>query len=263
MSKNVSSPKNLTILTAAIAFKRDGETNFVDLGEAPSLSWTPNVTTSEYKTSRGAIRSTIREEITEQAADIAITLNEITARNLALAMLGTEADFTQDAAVAATKTIVGGAVAGTVHDIGVTDLVAESVSITDGTAVDPIAYTEGTHYTVDYDAGVISVVAIPATADADLKITYSTAAVTAADFRSIVDAFTSTAVAGEFMVVGKNAVGRKFKGSFKASLRPSGAVNFISEDWASLELAGKSTYDSLHPDYPFGRWTELKGEAYA
>ncbi len=69
--------------TGIIYFSEDDGATFRDLGEGPTFVITPNVTTKEQKSSRGGVKSTWIERITEVKQEIKFDLLEWTPDNLA------------------------------------------------------------------------------------------------------------------------------------------------------------------------------------
>lgn len=83
------SPLNYFIGKGVLSFKRDGESVFRDLGNAPTVEFTPELTTLDHFSSRSGVRSKDRSVVTEKSGTVRIILEEWTLENLALALLGT------------------------------------------------------------------------------------------------------------------------------------------------------------------------------
>jgi hypothetical protein len=111
---------NYHIGKGIVSFKAAGASSFVDLGNAPAFVYTPTVTKKEHFSSRGGIKIKDFTAITQVAATVKITLDEITGQNLgffALAVPGTDtagdiilsglskAEFTGDIKVVGTNDI--------------------------------------------------------------------------------------------------------------------------------------------------------------
>lgn len=80
---------NYHIGKGIVTFKETGATGTaVDLGNAPSFVYTPKVTKLEHFSSREGVKTKDFTAITEIGAMIKITLDEITAENLAFFTLG-------------------------------------------------------------------------------------------------------------------------------------------------------------------------------
>ena len=94
-SPNVS---NYHIGKGIVSFKETGGTAFVDLGNAPSFMYTPTVSKLEHFSSREGVKTKDFTAVTQVGATIKLTLDEITADNLAIFMLG-ETDVTVPGAI--------------------------------------------------------------------------------------------------------------------------------------------------------------------
>jgi hypothetical protein len=99
-----------------VSFKETGAATFVDLGNAPSFVYTPNVDKKEHFSSREGIKTKDFTAITAISATIKVTLDEITPENLAMFALGdlvsdgtitglTKAEFTGTLKVVGTNDI--------------------------------------------------------------------------------------------------------------------------------------------------------------
>jgi hypothetical protein len=82
------SVQNYHIGKGIVSFKEAGGSSFVDLGNAPSFVYTPNVEKKEHFSSREGVKTKDFTAITEISATIKVTLDEITPENLAMFALG-------------------------------------------------------------------------------------------------------------------------------------------------------------------------------
>ena len=80
--------KNLLIGKGFCIFKPEDESDFFHLGNVPNFTWTPNVTKLDHFSSMEGIKEKDESTVTEQAATLKITMEEFTARNLALLLMG-------------------------------------------------------------------------------------------------------------------------------------------------------------------------------
>jgi hypothetical protein len=80
---------NYHIGKGIVTFQESGVTGPIDLGNAPSFVYTPNVEKKEHFSSREGVKTKDFTAITQVAATIKLTLDEITAENLAYFALGT------------------------------------------------------------------------------------------------------------------------------------------------------------------------------
>jgi hypothetical protein len=80
--------QNYHIGKGIVSFKEDGASSFLDLGNAPSFVWTPNVEKKEHFSSREGVKVKDFTAITQTGATIKLTLDEINGENLAIFTLG-------------------------------------------------------------------------------------------------------------------------------------------------------------------------------
>jgi hypothetical protein len=80
---------NYHIGKGIVSFKETGASTYVDLGNAPSFIYTPNVTKKEHFSSREGTKTKDFTAITQVGATVKVTLDEVTAENLAMFALGT------------------------------------------------------------------------------------------------------------------------------------------------------------------------------
>jgi hypothetical protein len=110
------SVQNYHIGKGIVSFKETGSPTFVDLGNAPSFVYTPNVEKKEHFSSREGIKTKDFTAITQISATIKVQLDEITPENLAMFALGdlttggtitglTKAEFTGTLKVVGTNDI--------------------------------------------------------------------------------------------------------------------------------------------------------------
>ncbi|HAU28984.1 MAG TPA: hypothetical protein DCW68_02600 [Rhodospirillaceae bacterium] len=226
------------------------------MGNAPAFTYTPTVEKLQHFSSLSGVKTQDDEVTTQVGADIAITLDEITAGNLRLALLGSVAAYTQ-AALTDAEFPITGVEAGKSYDLGKVNLT--SVAIDDG-ATTPVAYVLDTHYQVDLVAGIVRILALPEGAGADCVVTMNAAAITESAGQKVVAMLQDLDMEGGFMCVGKNSKGSRLKVTVgRVSLQPSGAIPFISDEYAQVELSGKAMADTSDSAYPFGRVLELVG----
>jgi hypothetical protein len=251
------STNNITILRGEVFWKTSGSDRYEHLGNCSNFSMTPQVETLQHYSSMSGYKELDKEAVLQVGADIAITLDEITAKNLARATLGSTAAYTQGALSNQTATFTNVAV-GDVYDLGYTDVSIDSV--TDGAGT-PVPYVLDTHYVVDTAAGVVRIVAIPGTADTAVEINFDVAAVVSGDDRfSVAMLAQAGTLEGGLMIQGNAPTGLNHKVTIgRAQLTPSGGINFVSggDEWATLELTGKVLKDSSAPSFPYGKVVEL------
>lgn len=77
--------QNYHIGKGIVSFKEvGGAATFVDLGNAPSFVYTPNVTKKEHFSSREGVKTKDFTAVTQIGATVKVTLDEITGENLAM-----------------------------------------------------------------------------------------------------------------------------------------------------------------------------------
>lgn len=82
------STDNYYVGKGKISFKAVGQTTFRDLGNVSSLETTPDVTTLEHFSWREGVKKKDKEVVIEKKMTITMVMDEWTADNLAMALLG-------------------------------------------------------------------------------------------------------------------------------------------------------------------------------
>jgi hypothetical protein len=112
--------QNYHIGKGIVSFQEDGAPDFVDLGNAPSFVWTPNVEKKEHFSSREGVKTKDFTAITQTGATIKFTLDEINGDNLAIFTLGEKGTDTDgNVTVSAFKKTE---VAGVIKVVGTNDI---------------------------------------------------------------------------------------------------------------------------------------------
>lgn len=78
---------NLSVGKGIVSFTPDGGAER-DLGEVSTLTTTPNVDILDYFSARSGISKKVKSVVRTTSLEVAMTMNEITAENLALQLLG-------------------------------------------------------------------------------------------------------------------------------------------------------------------------------
>jgi hypothetical protein len=150
------SSANILCGTGEVWFNRqnnDGTyAGFRHLGNVSKLDITPTVTVIEKKSSMNATRAIIARAVTEAKMELAMILDEFDKNNVALALLGSVAAYTQAINAAIVDTALGNAEGDFALDTGLKKIVVSAVKHS-GT---PLVL--GTDYTVDSDSGLITVI---------------------------------------------------------------------------------------------------------
>lgn len=87
------STDNYYVGKGKISFKPTGAGTFRDVGNVTELETTPNLTTLEHFSSREGVKKKDKEVVTEKKLTVRLVMDEWTADNLAMALLG---DVTTD-----------------------------------------------------------------------------------------------------------------------------------------------------------------------
>ena len=82
------STDNYYVGKGKISFKADGAGAFRDVGNVTELETTPNLTTLEHFSSREGVKKKDKEVVTEKKLTVRLVMDEWTAENLAMALLG-------------------------------------------------------------------------------------------------------------------------------------------------------------------------------
>lgn len=82
------STRNLVIGKGFLIFRRQGTDDFVHLGNVPNFVWTPSVEKLDHFSSMEGTKEKDATVVLEKAATVRITMEEFTAHNLSLLMLG-------------------------------------------------------------------------------------------------------------------------------------------------------------------------------
>lgn len=214
------------------------------LGNCSAFEITPSVEEIEKKSSTSAARERLRSDVTGTQLDIAITLDEYTVENVALALFGTEGTYAQ----------TGAAITNEVHDNvkqgSYVRLAKRGISLV---TVEPsgggTAYVVTTDYEVDAVEGRIYIVPGGGIADdADIQVDYtyetqskdSVLGGTVSQIKALIRYVSNNPDSPEMTVF-----------VWRVSIHGSGAVGFLSDNYASFQLTGKVESDAtLHPTCP-------------
>lgn len=80
---------NLQVGKGIVSFKKAGDTVFRDVGNVTSFILTPNMTTLEHFSSRAGVKKKDLTVILEKTGAVKMIMQEFTAQNLAIMLLGT------------------------------------------------------------------------------------------------------------------------------------------------------------------------------
>jgi len=219
------------------------ETEWRDLGNVPEFEVTLNLDKLDHFSSREGTRKKDRSIIREQSGTVRMVIEELTARNLELALMTTSA-----AAVSLTTT--GDTATG---DPGITNL-ATTTNLVVGRsyAVSGTGIPDGAMATFDGTDLVLDVDATATGTDVALEITAPIS----------MDIFSEAEKTGKVKFVGTNQVGAKCTYYLNnVSLTPTSSFNPISDEWGNFEVTGELLTDEFGK---FGQvYYDTAGEATA
>ncbi|ADE14178.1 conserved hypothetical protein [Nitrosococcus halophilus Nc 4] len=173
----------------------------------------------------------------KQPAQISVTLDDINKDNLALAFMGIVSDYSQSSGSVTDESVTGK------HDVYV-DLANRNVSsvvLTD----DPMSetYVEGTDYEVNTRLGMLKILSTGNIADgAALLVDYDYGAISG----NQVQGGAEPLIRGAFRLDGRNFADDSLVivDVWEGTLAPSSEFDFLSEDFAPIELGGSMTTPS-------------------
>lgn len=241
-----SSPENYSLGRGRLYFNRkisagvyDGER---DLGNAPAFDVSVAVSWLEHFSSRSGLKSKDKRIADMITPDVAFTLDEIVAENLALTFMADIVKTTQSLVTGGTTSIV--AKLDRFFDIGARNV--SNVDVKKGL----VAKVEGTDYTVDAKMGRIYIMPTGSIVDLDaLDITYDAAAGSVTHL----SAFKQYSVEGILRFVSDNPTGNQLEfRAWNVSLTPDGNVAMIGDKWMETKFKGEMLRDEAgHPTNPY------------
>lgn len=259
MSSNVAAGGNLLLGHGEVYFDRlsaaGAKTGERFLGNVSSLSISMSNETKEKYDSVTAAGNLLARVITRTTAELALTMNEFTAKNLALFALGDDSSPLTQTGATVTDELVNGGVAVPSSDawypLAFRGSIANPISAVT-VKVGAATKTINTDYLVDLVSGRVYIVpggTIVAGTDI-VKVTYTyptlTAGTTAMDR---VLAGTRADVTGLLRFVPVPASGPKWEAIvWKVTFTPDGELALISDDFGEFKLKGAILADGVHSD---------------
>lgn len=135
--------RNYYIGKGSVYFKGDNDSEYHHMGNVPELEFTPEVETLEHFSSMAGVKSKDRTEVISKSGTLRIVCEEWTARNLALALLGSVGQDSEGNV--AIEIFASTAVSGKIRFIGNNDvgpkwqLDFNRVDFVPGSSVNPIS----------------------------------------------------------------------------------------------------------------------------
>jgi len=225
----------------------DKSVKFTEMGLLESCSVTPSIERSTVTESRFGNNVPAAERVDSAEVQGSFTSRSLLDLSLALAFqTGTdavaqseEADIVFTAADVAVGDIYRLAVASGMKATSVT-----VTAFTDGEDT-PIAYTAGTHYELDAQAGLIKILAIPDTAGTDIEVTFTAGATTDTVRGALLSA---TDGRWDILFRGNEPRGTKVELFIpNARISPDGDISLIGEEDTTIGYSVLGFSDSSQP----------------
>lgn len=202
---------------------------FRDLGNIPEFEITLTTDKLDHFSSREGTKKKDRSIVREQSGTVRMVLEELTAENLALALMGDPSSAAVSLTTTGDTTNADAALAGLAS---VANLVEGRRYAIAGTGI-PV----GTTFVFDGDAG--------GEMDHNATATGADVAVVITGGISL-DIFSLTEITGKIRFVGTNAIGAKCTYDLNnVSLTPSNSFNPISDEWGNFEVTGEILVDEF------------------
>lgn len=216
---------NYTLGRGKLYFKKDGTNGFLDLGNCPDFKINVDSETLEHFSSQEGLKKKDDEVVIEQSVMANFILDDPTIENLELFFMSSAAASNDQAADSLSAENV------TVYldkwvDIGYVNL--SNVVVKDSGSV---TYILDTDYKIDLKRGLIMAISTGSISDAETVLIDADYAATP---MSDIHAATTTTVKGKLLFVGNPARGLIVDFEGYVSLKPSGDMGLISEEWAQM-----------------------------
>lgn len=242
-------PQNYLLGRGRVYFAQEdpegGHKGLLDLGNVPEFTVSIGAETLDHYSSRAGLKVRDQRAITEVNVTFGITLDEFSRENLMIAFLGDEAKVTQTSGSATDETVT----AKLDRFVPLAHRSVSSVVVKDSTGT--TTYEAGTDYVVDATRGWIKALSTGTiTQDQPLKVSYDYGALS---LNKIAGAKQNEGITGYLVFVGDPALGPAYEfHAWRVSLKPSGDIGLISDDWAQFSLEGECLKDETnHPTDPF------------
>ena len=244
-------PGNLLLGRGKLYFDRfltntTTKTGELDMGNVTSLEITPTVQIKEKYESMDPASLLYARGVTRQDTKVKVTGDEFSLANLAVAILGTQAQLVQSSV----STVTAGAVAPTTAVNGAWYPTGyRNITVTDA-KMGSTAGVLGTDYNVDAVTGRIQVFTTGAWSAMSAAITWDGSA--AATTYNIVQGSTVGTVDGYLRFIGAPIKGPTFEVEcWHVSFTPTGNLGFIADEFGNWTLEGLLIADQInHPTEP-------------
>ncbi|RDC69682.1 hypothetical protein DLJ49_18765 [Rhodovulum sp. 12E13] len=241
---------NATVLTGYLYGRKPSETRPSSFGLVRTFTYTPEVEEAELENNNSGVNALIKTRSRTVGATVSLVLDELTARNLAMALMAEEADLTQtgETGISISESNI---VAGQITRLSGRNV--SNLSLQDDQAN---TLVEGQHYRLESTPGYIRwLVDLPSvTGTCDTGSVDATANMTTL---SLLQRVQGTEVF--LTLIPTNEGPQTVVEDVLVQLRPSGAISFTEQgsDFQSLELEGKALRNLADDQHPFGRVIHL------
>lgn len=241
---------NMGALTGDIYLRPLGSELAYSAGFADSASISMDVSSEDIYAVVDGVRTKVDTWVTEKGGSVSITMRELRADHVAVALMASSAALTQTVATAATKTVAT-VKSGNLVDLGKLDVTSVTIE------ANSVALVADVDYTLYAKSG-----AIVFRGDfEDVEITYSAPAIAAAANRVVSSILTSPeGLVCELIIIGRNPRGVQYKThGMHVALKPSGEF-MLAGDGSSIQeitLEGSLKINPANPAAPFGYIEQL------
>jgi len=250
------SPDNLYLGAGSVYFDRfdsSGEsTGLRHLGNVDTFEISMTVETSEKKNAMDGTKSTYAEVITGMTAELSATLTEYVPENVALAIMGEAAQFTQTATQTVTDRDFGPVDANVKFDMWY-EVGALNPTVT--TVKQGVATLNADAWELKAETGMIRLKSEYSGAGAAqegtaLSWSGSIPAITGSQDKFVVQAMTTGSVKGRIRYISadnQNQGPRVMVDIWSCGLNPDGAFGLITDDFGTFNIKGKVYADTTRP----------------
>ncbi len=230
----------------SVFFRPEGESGYLHLGNCPAFSLNVELEKAEHFSSMSGIKEKDFSKVIQKSAKGSITMEELSAENLNLVMMGGGVVESEVPAQTAISTVIEVKVGKFIPIPEVKSRIESCVA----TKVSGEDFIEGVDYLLDREAGLF--LAQPGrglSENDEVLLVISTLKVTKKAIRALAESSCS----GELFFVGSPDLGPKWQvKGWKVELSLSGELAFISDDIAQVTVEAEFQADRLgHPDCPF------------
>lgn len=220
---------NYFIGKGVVYWMGSGETAWRDLGNVPEFEVSLTLDKLDHFSSREGTRKKDRSIIREQGGTVRMVIEELTARNLELALmttssvaidLDTTGDITTGAPEITGLAAITGLVDGREYAVSGTGIPVGAMAVWDATAAELVMDVDATATTADLPINITAPISMDIFSEAEKK--------------------------GKVKFVGTNQVGAKCTYMLNnVSLTPTSSFNPISDEWGNFEVTGELLTDAF------------------